>query len=90
MILDPKKSDELAARIPDTTTLLDAMPQIAAPVATIWSGNDHCGNADTATESERPMRQFHPNLKFQILDAVGHWLPYEDPVRFERALPAML
>lgn len=105
MISDPNRSDELAARIhlqniertrvrawdiPQTTTLLQVMPRITAQVAAIWGGNDRYSNAETATESERLMRRFHPDLKFQVIADVGHWLPYEDPLRFERHLLNML
>lgn len=105
MLHDPRKSDELAARIhleniehtrvrawdiPHTTTLLEAMPRITAQVAAIWGGKDRYSNGETTAESERIMRRFHPNLKFQIIEDVGHWVPYENPSRFERLLRDML
>ena len=105
MIFDPEKSDELAARIhleniertrvrawdiPHTTTLLDALPRITAQVSAIWGGSDRYSNAETASESERIVRQIHPDLKFRVMDKVGHWAPYEDPDQFGELLLDML
>ena len=101
MIFDPEKSDELAARIhleniertrvkawdiPHTTTLLDALPRITARVSAICGGNDRYSDTETAAESERIIRQHHANLKFRVIDNVGHWVPYEDPERFRELL----
>ncbi len=105
MIHDPKKADELAARIhleniertrtrigtiPRTTTLLAVMPLISARLSAIWGGNDRYSTERTAVESERLMRRFHPGLDFRVIDGVGHWAPYENPGAFERLLFEML
>jgi pimeloyl-ACP methyl ester carboxylesterase len=101
MISDPAKVDEMAGRIhleniehtrvrawdiPHTTTLLEIMPRISARISAIWGGNDRYSGPDTAAESERLMRQFHPNLKFDIIDGAGHWVPYENPASFNQLL----
>lgn len=105
MIADPERADELAARIhiyniehtrvrawdiPATTTLLDVMPRISSKVGAIWGGEDRYSDSLTATESESNMRRYHPDLKFEVIDGAGHWIPYEDPERFCEALLRML
>jgi ketosteroid isomerase-like protein len=68
--------------------LLDVLPQISAPLSAIWGTHDR-PHPDPLLQ-ERVLRQFHPDLQFRIIPEAGHWVMYERPTQFNRALLELL
>ena len=65
--------------------LLGALPRVSAPVAGIWGAADHAVQGDTG-RVEAALRLVCRNLRFEVVPRAGHWVAYEAPEAFERAL----
>jgi pimeloyl-ACP methyl ester carboxylesterase len=94
MIADAHKVDDLAVRIqrrnierarvrcgkyPDTTTLLDVLPQVTARLGAIWGGADIFNPPEQRARQEAALRRFDAGLDFRVVPGAGHWLFYEAP-----------
>lgn len=91
MIASPDKVDDLAISlqidnlrrtrfssgdIPQSDTLVKALPAIQARVTGIWGRQDAFAGANLG-ECRRILASAHPELDFRVLEGVGHWTPYE-------------
>lgn len=104
MIADPARIDPLALAIQDwnsrharldsrpigtSSPLLAALPQVTVPIAGIWGARDHAVEAEPE-RAEAVLRRFRPDLPFRVVPDAGHWVAYEAPAAFERALRDVL
>lgn len=104
MIADPAKLDAQAVAIQDwnsrharfdsrpigTGALLpDELRKLAIPVFGIWGERDHAvhGSLDKV---EALLRAIRPALEFRVVPRAGHWVAYEAPEAFARALSGVL
>lgn len=100
MIADPAKVDDTAIWIQSrnaertrglsrpislTGSLAKQLPRLSQPLAFIWGEKD--ATARGYLEERRGFLQDTvPKAGFTIVPGAGHWLQYEDPEGFERAL----
>ena len=73
-------------RIARTDVLLHAQPHWQCPVHGIWGGRD----ALYASTLEQVPRVLHRLASWHVIDGAGHWVQYEAPDAFHRALRALL
>ena len=62
--------------IPQSDTLLKALPAIQARVSGIWGRRDAFAGANLE-ECRRILASAHPELDFRVIEGAGHWTPYE-------------
>ena len=73
-------------RLSSTPVLVDAMPKIKCPVHVIYGEFDVL-YLDCFPEVERMFKQVTPSLlSWQLIQGMGHWVQYENPPEFQRAL----
>lgn len=104
MIADPAAIDDLAAHlqagnasrgrtksrpISMSPILLDALPQVQAPVAAIFGELDATAHP-WLDEREAKLRSIRPELDFRVIPAAGHWVQYEAAERFNAELLDLL
>ncbi len=69
--------------------LRPVLPQVTAPLGGIWGERD--ATAYPYVEERRDLlRAIQPNAPFDIIAGAGHWVMYEAPQAFNRALLAQL
>lgn len=68
--------------------LLDALPRLSMPVGAIWGAHDQPHPDPSAQEAV--LRSFFPDMDFRAIAGAGHWVMYEQPEAFNRALIEML
>lgn len=69
--------------------LLDALPQVKAPVAAIFGELDATAHPWLA-EREATLRAIRPELDFRVIPDAGHWVQYEAADRFNAELLDLL
>ena len=104
MIADPARVDDLAVhlqienarrsrtksgRIPESDSLLQALPAVRARICGLWGGRDAMA-LPFLDQREAVLRRFRPDLDFRIVPGAGHWAPYEAPEAVNAALRDML
>lgn len=104
MIASADKVDELAVSlqvdnlrrtrfksgdIPQSDTLLKALPAIQARIAGIWGRHDAFAGANLE-ECRRILASAHRGLDFRVIEGVGHWTPYEAADQINAILCDML
>ena len=57
-------------------TLIAALPDVAAPMTTIWGEQDVFA-AQNLAERSRALRSVQPDMPIHILENAGHWAMYE-------------
>jgi len=73
-------------RLASTPVLVEAMPKIKCPVHVIF-GEFDAFYLDRLPEVERMFKQLTPHLvSWQLIHGMGHWVQYENPAAFQRAL----
>jgi pimeloyl-ACP methyl ester carboxylesterase len=73
-------------RLSSTPVLVQAMPKIKCPVHGIY-GEFDAFYLDRLPEVERMFKQVTPQLvAWQLVPGMGHWVQYENPAAFQRAL----
>lgn len=73
-------------RLASTPVLVDVMPKIKCPVHVIYGELD-AFYLDRITEVVRMFEQLTPHLvSVQLIEGMGHWVQYENPAAFQRAL----
>ena len=73
-------------RLSSTPVLVQAMPKIKCPVHVIY-GEFDAFYLDRLPEVERMFKQVTPQLvAWQLVPGMGHWVQYENPAAFQRAL----
>jgi pimeloyl-ACP methyl ester carboxylesterase len=73
-------------RLSSTPVLVEAMPKIKCPVHVIY-GEFDAFYLDRLPEVETMFKQVTPNLVlWQLVKGMGHWVQYENPTGFHRAL----
>jgi pimeloyl-ACP methyl ester carboxylesterase len=73
-------------RLSSTPVLVEAMPKITCPVHVIY-GEFDAFYLERLPEVERMFKQVTPNLVlWQLVEGMGHWVQYESPIEFHRAL----
>jgi pimeloyl-ACP methyl ester carboxylesterase len=73
-------------RLSSTPVLVEAMPKIKCPVHVIY-GEFDAFYLDRLPEVETMFKQVTPNLVlWQLVEGMGHWVQYENPTGFHRAL----
>ncbi len=73
-------------RLSSTPVLVEAMPKIKCPVHVIY-GEFDAFYLDRLPEVEAMFKQVTPNLVlWQLVEGMGHWVQYENPTGFHRAL----
>jgi pimeloyl-ACP methyl ester carboxylesterase len=102
MIHDPAKVDELALEIQTRnamrsrvrikhfakwSSLALALPHVRTPIAGVWGEHDVTCTPVLAKEK---LRQYQPQAPFELVPDAGHWVQYEAPVPFNRALRTLL
>ena len=103
MIRDPEKIDALALEIQSTNVplakvsphplvmpdrLLHVLPRITVPVDAIWGEFD--GPHPDPELHRSVLSGFRPDLEFVVFPGAGHWVMYEAPDAFNRALDSLL
>ena len=103
LFADPANADELAleAQVRNagkirvrshtsavTSILLEALPEVRAPLGAIWGGRDPF--LPERAEREALLRRFDPDTPIHIVEGAGHWVPYEGAEAFNRCLLALL
>jgi 2-hydroxy-6-oxonona-2,4-dienedioate hydrolase len=73
----------------DTDLLAKALPAVTAPLTAIWGGLDQIA-LPSVTARLDVLRHAHPELRAEVIADAGHWVMYEQPVAFNRALKALL
>jgi pimeloyl-ACP methyl ester carboxylesterase len=103
MLHHPDSADELAQHLlvanarntrwvqtdlvlPDRLAFI--LPQVTVPVDAIWGEFDR-PHPDPAVQ-EAVIRKSHPDCDFRVIAGSGHWVMYERPEAFNRALLDML
>ncbi len=77
-------------RLASTPILVDAMPRIECPVHVIYGEHD-AFYLDRLPEVLAMFKQVTPTLaSCQLVPGMGHWVQYESPTEFERALKCAL
>ena len=62
------------------------MPKIKCPVHVIYGEFDAL-YVDLMSEVANKFKQVTPNLiSWQLIEGMGHWVQYENPAAFQRAL----
>jgi len=64
--------------IPQSDTLLKALPAIRARIAGIWGRHD-AFTGSNLEECRRILASAHRGLDFRVIEGAGHWTPYEAP-----------
>jgi pimeloyl-ACP methyl ester carboxylesterase len=73
-------------RLSTTPVLVEAMPKIKCPVHVIYGEFDAL-YVDLMSEVANKFKQVTPNLiSWQLIEGMGHWVQYENPAAFQRAL----
>jgi pimeloyl-ACP methyl ester carboxylesterase len=100
MIADPARIDRRAIAIQDWNSrhsrldtrsiglsdlLRPALPKVRAPIAGIWGARDHAMQGEPH-RAEAALRAVRPDTDFRIIPNAGHWVAYETPELFVRAL----
>jgi pimeloyl-ACP methyl ester carboxylesterase len=62
--------------IPQSDTLLKALPAIQARITGIWGRHDAFAGANLE-ECRRILASAHRELDFRVIEGAGHWTPYE-------------
>jgi pimeloyl-ACP methyl ester carboxylesterase len=103
MLHHPESADDLAlhlqaanglrARLDPTgliqpDKLLAALPQVSARIDAIWGEHDR--PHPPAAGQEAALRRFQPDLEFRVVPGAGHWVMFERPTEFNRALLELL
>jgi pimeloyl-ACP methyl ester carboxylesterase len=71
--------------------LVEAVPDIKARIGGIWGVHDATGGGRAQILKRRDVfAAYRPDVPFVIIDNVGHWVMYEAPDEFNRALLDML
>ncbi len=93
MIADPDKVDPVAVtvqmenlrrarfrsgRIPESDTLVRALPAVRARIVTVWGERDAFIGGDLEAR-RRVFAPFQSTADFRVIAGAGHWLPYEAP-----------
>jgi pimeloyl-ACP methyl ester carboxylesterase len=104
MLADPANIDELAvylqvhnaerartksrplSRVP---SLREALPRIGARLHGIWGEQDITAR-DALDEHAQLLRSFQPEATFTVILGAGHWVQYEAPEAFNRALESIV
>lgn len=102
MLADAKRADPLALylhrrnvergrvrsrRISRSAALVETLPRITAPIGGLWGALDATGGGAAAiAERRRIFRRHQPGCRFTVIADAGHWIMYERPERFVRAL----
>lgn len=104
MIHDPARIDRLAIRIQSentqrargisrrismTTTLRDCLPDVKAHLAGLWGEQDATA-AGHLDERRRLLEGLDPLADFVVIPDAGHWVAYEQPHAFNKALIRLL
>ena len=74
------------ARIPEIAQFL---PEVRIPVKAVWGGNDQTAWPSVEARYD-VIRQGHPELITQTVPDAGHWVMYEQPDAYNRALKEVL
>jgi pimeloyl-ACP methyl ester carboxylesterase len=75
--------------IPESDTLLRALPGVRACISGIWGERDAFA-LPHLDERRRVLARFQPDLDFRVVPGAGHWVPYEAPDEVNRMLLEML
>lgn len=104
MIGDPERADDLAVHvhaenvrrarfksgsIPESDTLLAALPEVRARIAGLWGDRDVFA-APFVDARREILARFAPDLDFRVIAGAGHWLIYEAADRVNATLLEML
>ena len=104
MIADPANIDDLAALLQAgnarrgrtrsrpislSPILMDALPQVTAPVSAIFGELDATAHP-WLDEREEKLRSVRPELDFRVIPKAGHWVQYEAADRFNAELMDIL
>jgi len=65
------------------------LPELKLPLAGIWGEYDATARGHLA-EREALLREFDPESEFTVIPGAGHWVQYEAPEAFDRALEGVL
>jgi pimeloyl-ACP methyl ester carboxylesterase len=66
-----------------------ALPQVSAALTAIWGEHDQIA-LPTVAARVAVLRQLHPELREVVIPDAGHWVMYEQPDAFNRALIELL
>ena len=75
--------------IPQSDTLLKALPAIQARITGIWGRHDAFAGANLE-ECRRILASAHRELDFRVIEGAGHWTPYEAADQINAILCDML
>ena len=75
--------------IPQSDTLLKALPAIQARITGIWGRYDAFAGANLE-ECRRILASAHRELDFRVIEGAGHWTPYEAADQINAILCDML
>jgi pimeloyl-ACP methyl ester carboxylesterase len=72
-----------------TDELARTLPQVTAPLKTIWGTRDIIARPSVETRLA-VLRQHHPELEVRLIEGAGHWVMYEAAERFNAAFLELL
>jgi 2-hydroxy-6-oxonona-2,4-dienedioate hydrolase len=75
--------------VASTTLLRDALARLRAPVTGIWGARDALVQGEPA-RAQAGLRSVRPDLRFTTIPGAGHWVAFEQPALFNRALQESL
>ena len=103
MLHDPASVDELALHIHEINgvrarlnptplvlpdKLISVLPRLTVQIDAIWGDCDRPHPNPHAQEAA--LRRFQPKLDFRVVRRAGHWVMYEQPEEFNRAVTELL
>tara|TARA_B100001123_G_scaffold20552_1_gene22771 strand:- start:236 stop:463 length:228 start_codon:yes stop_codon:yes gene_type:complete len=72
-----------------TTRLLDAIPDLLAPVNAIWGSLDRT-TMGTLDERIDALRGERPDVRINVLEGIGHWTQFEGAEEYNELLIRMI
>jgi 2-hydroxy-6-oxonona-2,4-dienedioate hydrolase len=78
-----------SARSSRTSALKECIVKLGIPVHGIWGREDVTAHA-RFDDIHAMLRAAHPGAQMHVIDGAGHWVQYEQPEAFHRALEAAL
>jgi pimeloyl-ACP methyl ester carboxylesterase len=100
MFADPANIDDLAVHLQAenihharfrsrpfaaTEELAQTLPQVPAPLKTIWGTEDAIARSSLQLRLDI-LRRHHPKLQVRLIEGAGHWVMYEAAEAFNAAL----
>ena len=88
-LVNSKRARTLSRPLSMTTRLLDAIPDLLAPVNAIWGSLDRT-TMGTLDERIDALRGERPDVRINVLEGIGHWTQFEGAEEYNELLIRMI